>query len=152
MPAEFPVIYRSELIPRRGEWIAWSFALLAIFYWAGMRLTEQATFGLFPVLVIALFVSALLISLNNWVDRRTLIKITEEAITFENGLRRVRLSWNEIKEVRIFPSRWGKKVQVFSDKAYFSFRTLGEVTMNGEVKGRMGFERGEEIIRQIILN
>ena len=37
-------------------------------------------------------------------------------------------------------------------KAYFEFRTLGEVKVAGELKGRMGFGEGEEILNEIILN
>jgi hypothetical protein len=61
------------------------------------------------------------------------------------------MEWSEVKEVRVTPSPWGKKVQVYSDVNHFSFRTLAEVSVRGELKGRFGFMRGEEILRQIVL-
>lgn len=92
------------------------------------------------------------ISLGNWMDRRTVIHIDQKGIRFKNGVRNVELAWREVKEVRVLPTRWGKKVQVFGERAFFEFRTLGEVMIGGELKGRMGFIEGEEIMQEIINN
>ena len=56
----------------------------------------------------------------------------------------------KLKELRVLPTRWGKKVQVIGEGAFFEFRTLGEVVIGGDLKGRMGFEEGEEIMQAII--
>ncbi len=52
--------------------------------------------------------------------------------------------------MQVIPSAWGKKVRVIGKNGHFDFRTLGEVRLQGEVKGRLGFEKGEEILSQIL--
>jgi len=144
-------IYRPIHLSRRGEIIAWGSAVLLAGAWLILRITGQEVNFSVPILAIFVLLSALSISLGNWMDRKTLIKVKENAISFQNGLRDLELAWSEIKEVRVIPARWGKKVQVFGDRRYFAFQTLGEVKVGGEVKGRMGFPEGDEILRQIIL-
>ena len=85
-------------------------------------------------------------------DRHTVIRMNENGIVYKNGLRNVQLGWNEIRQIRVIPARWGNKVQLIGEKAHFEFRTLGEVKVAGELKGRMGFEDGEEILREIVIN
>jgi len=51
----------------------------------------------------------------------------------------------------VLPSRWGSKVQINGVRSYFVFHTLGEVRLHGEMKGRMGFEKGEQILRHLVL-
>lgn len=144
--------YRPELIPRRGEWIAWGSALIVSASWIILRLNERPVFVAVPFLAVTLILAALSISLSNWMDRQTVIRLGEGGLEYDNGLRHVQLTWPEIHQVRVFPSRWGKKIQVFGERVYFSFRTLGEVHLQGELKGRMGFEKGEEILRQIVFS
>ena len=43
-------------------------------------------------------------------------------------------------------------MRVYGDLGHFSFHALGEMKAYGEVKGRMGFEQGELIVEQIIMN
>lgn len=61
------------------------------------------------------------------------------------------MNWQDIRQVRVLPTRWGSKVQVIGEDAYFEFRTLGEVKIGGELKGRMGFEKGDEILQAIVI-
>lgn len=144
--------FRPERIPRRGEFIAWCSALLVGIAWLILLMKDQPVHPALPFLEVFLLLSGLSISLGNWMDRRTLIKLDEAGVGFQNGLRDVRLGWDEVVQVRVFPARWGKKVQVMGDKAFFEFRTLGEVKLQGEQKARLGFERGEDILRQIIIS
>jgi len=144
-----PVEFRSELLSRNGEFIAWSLALLlvAVWYlegWIGFRITALVFLAIFMLL------AAMSISLGNWMDRRTYIRLKEQGIEYSNGLRHTHLTWSEINEVQVFPSKWGKKVRVLGEHGYFAFRTLGEVKVQGEVKGRVGFQDGEYILRQIL--
>jgi hypothetical protein len=143
--------YRPELIPRRGEIIAWTGVLMVGLVWLLLALTNQRVVFVIPALFVILCLSALLISLGNWIDRRTVMRMDEQGIEYKNGLRKVRLAWLEIEEVRVVPSRWGNRVQVSSQRNTFAFHTLGEVRMHGELKGRMGFAMGEEILRQLVL-
>lgn len=149
------VEYRPVLLSRRGELIAWALALLLGAVWAFLELTGKTVFVAMPILEILLGFSAAGISLGNWMDRRSVLRLDGNGLTFQNGLRDVRLFWNEVQEVRAWPSQWGKKIEVIgnslsSGRQHFGFRTLGEVKVQGEVKGRMGFEKGDEMLRQII--
>ena len=96
--------------------------------------------------------SAASISLGNWVDRQTFLRLEPGGLTFENGLRKVHFTWAEIREVRTVPVRWGISVQVLGERAHFAFATLGEVHFQGEIRGQTGFAEGQflqdEIIRQ----
>jgi hypothetical protein len=85
-------------------------------------------------------------------DRRTLLHLSEQGLSFQNGLRNIHLGWSEILQVQVFPTQWGKKVEVIGDRVHFQFRTLGEVKVQGEIKGRMGIENGNEALNRIISN
>jgi hypothetical protein len=142
--------YRPELLSRRGEYIAWGTALLVIAAWLIMYLTRTPVFGGLRFLAILLALCGMAISLGNWMDRRTILRLEPDSVWFDNGLRQVSLHWSEIRQVQVYPSAWGKKVRVIGDKVHFDFRTLGEVILQGEVKGRMGFEKGEQILGNIL--
>lgn len=143
--------YQPELIPRRGEAIAWACTGMAWLAALILRIGEFAIPWGLALLLILLFVAACLISLGNYVDRRTRLIINPGGVEFHNALHTVHLAWNDIREIRVFPSNLGDKVQVFGANTFFQFRTLGEVQMNGETKGRMGFAQGEKILRTLIL-
>jgi len=141
--------FRPELISRRGEWTAWALALAASL---GMWFLNRS--GYIPVWAwifwAFLLFSGVSISLGNWLDRNAVIWLESDGIRFENGLRRVRLRWPEVQNVAVLPSRWGKSVQVIGEKSHFSFKTLGEVKFQGEVRGRTGFPEGQKILDVIL--
>ena len=142
--------FRPELLSRRGEWIGWGLTFLVGATWLVLYLAGTPVRSAVPVLAILLLLASLSISLGNWMDRRTLIRLKPEGVNFENGLRQVTLAWDEIRQVQVFPSSWGKKVRVIGKQAQFEFRTLGKVKLQGEVKGRMGFVEGSQILHTII--
>lgn len=142
--------FHPELIPRKGERTAWlllgiAVVFLAVSLWSGDTLTWLAV-----VLVVVLFLSAGSISLGNWVDRKTVLKLDPDGIHFQNGLRTVNLGWSDIQAVSVMESAWGQRVQVRGPATHFTFRTLGEVWMQGELKGQMGFAEGETILKNIL--
>jgi len=142
--------FRPELISRRGETTAWALALvvsLSLFALHWVLGTIPAVAWVFWGF---LLFAALSISLGNWMDRRTVIRIDPDGIAFENGLRRVRLGWPEIRKVNVLPARWGQSVQVIGDASHFEFRTLGKVEFQGEVRGRVGFAAGQEMLEHIL--
>ena len=142
--------YRPELLSRRGELIAWLSTLFVGIGWLILRLKHFPITPAIPVVGIILLFSAATISLGNWMDRKMLIRLDGLGIHYENGLRHVHMNWPEIQEVRVSPGGWGRKVQVIGQRGYFAFRTLGEVHVGGELKGRMGFTQGDQILAQII--
>jgi len=138
--------FRPELLSRRGEFIAWGTSILVFLGWLILSLNGRQVPSAVPFLGIILVLAALAISLGNWMDRKTELRLDAGGVTYENGLRYAALKWKEINEIRVFPSKWGKKVNVLGATAHFSFRTLGEVKVQDEVKGRMGFAEGDKIL------
>jgi len=141
--------FRPELISRRGEWTAWALALAASL---GMWFLHRS--GYIPlwawIFWAFLLFSGVSISMGNWLDRNSVIRVEADGIRFENGVRRVRLRWPEVQKVAVLPARWGKSVQVIGEKSRFSFKTLGEVKFQGEVRGRTGFPQGQKILDTIL--
>lgn len=141
--------HRPELLPRQGERNAWIFTLLASLALGLLHL--QGVVSVFSwIFAIFLFISALSISLGNWMDRRTILRIAADGVSFENGLRYVSLTWPQINEVRIRPARWGKQIQVIGEQSHFSFNTLGELQFKGENRAKVGFAQGQEILKEIL--
>lgn len=142
--------YHPELLSRRAELTLWGLALIVGITWLVLVLTNAAVHRSVPIMTVFLVLGALGMSLANWMDRHTHIRTNREGVVFTNGLRHTRLAWGDIRKVEVFPSNWGKKVRVFGERAYFEFRTLAEVKVDGQVKGRMGFPAGELILDQIL--
>lgn len=154
--------YHPEQIPRSGERNAWLIASLALTAW--LMLLWRANTISWPglALVMFMFFAAISISLGNWMDRHTTLSLQDGQITYNNGIRHLALPWNQVQEVRIFSSRWGKRVQVLGmdkDKPTkgqatyntgFVFHTLGEVEYQGKVQGRTGFTQGQFILKHIL--
>jgi hypothetical protein len=143
--------FRPEQLSRRGERLAWLTAVLSFVAWTLLSLTGRPVLDVVPFMSFFFLFAAASISLGNWVDRRTVLRLEQDGVAFKNGLRNVHLAWDQIKEIQVFAANWGKKVRVIGGQAHFDFRTLGELKLGGEVKGRMGFEQGEFILRQILL-
>jgi hypothetical protein len=95
--------------------------------------------------------SAFSISLGNWMDRRSLIRLDSDGIAFQNGIRSVRLTWPEVQNVAVIPTRLGERVQVQSAQSHFTFKTMGESTI-GTQQFRTGFADGQEILETILKN
>jgi hypothetical protein len=79
-----------------------------------------------------------------------LLRFGPDGVKFTNGLRRVDLEWQRINQIQVLPSKWGKKVRVVGDKTQFYFRSLAEVKILGDVKGRMGFKDGDKILMEML--
>jgi len=141
--------YIPELLPRRGEITAWALAVVALFGLYFLSLRQDVPFWAWFFVAFLTF-SAGSISLGNWMDRRTFIRIEPAGVVFENGLRKPQLAWEAIQNVRSAPSRWGFSVQVIGSQSHFSFSTLGEMKFQGQVRGRTGFVEGDAIFNEII--
>ena len=142
--------FRPELLSRRGEYTAWilasvTFVVVLIFRARLPNLSFSA------YLVLGFFLLASLsISLGNWMDRKTEIKIDDQGIKYKNGLRRSHLNWDQIIKVMVSPSQLGKKVHVIGADSHFHYRMMGEIKYQGQTRGRVGFPAGEEILQTIL--
>jgi len=143
-------VFKPELVSRRSELVAWMTAVLVNGTWVVLLLLGQPLSFWLLILGIPLIIIAFGMSLSNWMDRHTFMELDLEGVFFSNGLRNVRLAWQELQEVRVLPAQWGQKVQVFGEQSYFGFHTLGEVKANGRVLGRTGFAEGERALAQIL--
>jgi hypothetical protein len=146
LPAEF----RPERFSRRGEITAWSLAILSLLSWIGLSTRGIHIPWIFNALTVFIVIAALATSLSNWSDNHTRLRLENGGVHFENGLRRVHLTWGEILKVQIFPSKMGDQVRVSGAQAFFIFRLLGEVSLRGQVRGRVGFAEGEHILNYIL--
>lgn len=142
--------YHPELLSRKGEATAWLSTSFVMASWIILMVTEKPITRAIPFLGIFLLVCAIGISLGNWMDRRTKLQILADGIHFENGIRKTSIKWQDIQQIQIFPSNWGKKVRLIGESSHFDFRTLGEVKVQGELKGKMGFAEGEKILSHIL--
>jgi hypothetical protein len=143
--------FRPILLSRRGEAVAWFSTGLMLVGWVILRVRGTDVPNFAPFMTVFLLLAAMSISLGNWMDRRSVIRLDTDGVQFENGLRHVNMKWEQVLQVDVNKWTWGNKVRVLDDQASFNFHTLGEMKAYGEVKGRMGFEQGELILERIIL-
>jgi hypothetical protein len=143
---------RPELLSRQGEFVAWGSTLLAIGAWAYLAYRGEHVHPIFILLGAFILLSALALTLGNWVDRRTVIYIQADRIKYSNGLRSVELRWDQINQAAVYPSRMGKKVHVQAERLHFNFRTHAEIKSRGKVKGYVGFIEGQAILEHILIN
>jgi hypothetical protein len=142
--------FRPEEISRRGEVTMWALAIFSLAALVFLRSRVEGVSHWYTVFVTLMSLSAAGTSLGNWMDRKTMLILKPKGLVFRNGLRDVSLSWDEIQEVQVFPSRWGKQAHVVAANGHFSFRTKSELTHKGETRSKMGFAQGEYIIEQIL--
>ncbi len=142
---ELPAEFQPECFSRRGEVTAWGLALLACLAWGWVSARGFATPTTLKFIAGFCLLAGLAISLTNWMDRRTHLRLDQTGVAFENGLRRVRLAWDDVREMRVFPSNLGDQVRVMGERTFFMFRTLGEAGMGSRPSVRMGFAQGERI-------
>jgi len=147
---EIPAEFRPERFSRRGEITAWGLAILSLLGWIGFSMRGIPIPLFFSALTIFIVIAALATSLSNWSDSHTLLRLEDTGVDFENGLRRVYLTWGEIQKVQIFASHMGDQVRVSGAQTFFIFRLLGEVSLRGQVRGRVGFGEGERILNYIL--
>jgi len=144
--------FRPLVGSRRGEAYAWGLAgTLALT--AGMTAWQLGGVPWFLWLLLGFFLgSALLSTFSNWVDSRTVLILDDEGLAFRNGLRDVRLQWDEVESLRILSDRWGKRVQVGGKNGqHFAFRTLAEVEIHaGRPQKLFGFAEGEQLAEAIV--
>lgn len=129
-------------------WLAGIGMLVGLFFATARWGSVSFVFWLFAAF---LLFSALSISLGNWMDRRSVIRLDSDGIAFQNGIRSVRLTWPEVQNVAVVPTRLGKRVQVQSAQSHFTYKTMGESTF-GTQQFRTGFADGQEILETVLKN
>ena len=142
--------YRPELLSRRGEITAWVFTLLLLGVWLVVRgRLPGLGFGAYLFLGFFIF-AALSISLGNWMDRQTEIKVDAQGITYKNGLRHSYMDWEQVDKVSVSAGQLGGKVHVVGADSHFHFRLMEEIKYQGQTRGRVGFPEGDQVLQTIL--
>jgi hypothetical protein len=147
-----PRDFHPEIVSRRGEAITWVLALISLATLVFLRF-QSAGISFWQISFAGLMVlAAVSSSLSSWMDRSTVLTLKSDGVNFRNGLRDTSIRWDDIKEVQVLPSRFGKRVNVFGNQSHFNFRTSVEVTQRSGKRTAMGFAQGDFILQQIIKN
>jgi hypothetical protein len=134
---------------RKAEWLAW---LSSIGLFMGLIIASAGSDTISILLwgfAYFLIFSAGSISLGNWMDYRTVLRLDADGVAYQNGLRSVSFKWDEVQNVAIVPTKLGKRVQVQGAQSHFTFKTMGELKMGNQWL-RAGFADGEEILARIL--
>ncbi|KAA3648109.1 MAG: hypothetical protein DWQ07_03695 [Chloroflexi bacterium] len=145
-----PQEFRPLKTSRRGELYAWLFTLivlLVLFFMPGLQ-ERFLTVGTFLAIFFGL--SAVVISLNNWMERATVLQLSEDGIAYRNGLRNVQFIWSEIERVEVVQRNIGRRVHVLGPQAHFAFYMQSAVKLGNRVGELTGFEQGEDILETIL--
>jgi hypothetical protein len=143
-------VFHPEIISRKGERNAWILTGITLIVELVMVWRYSTPPFWITILLIFLLLSASLISLSNWVDRKTVLILETDGIVYRNGLRNTALKWDQVEKLRVTPDRWGSRVHVSGTGAHFNFRLLSDIEFQGKVRGQMGFAEGEVILHEII--
>ncbi|HJS28305.1 MAG TPA: hypothetical protein VJ768_01695 [Anaerolineales bacterium] len=141
--------YRPVSVSRRSELTAWGiFAVLASVV---VLFRGRGQIVPLPITILAVFflLSALVISFGNWMERRTSLRIEPDRLFYSNGVRKVSLSWDEIREIRLGEDRLSNKVYIYGESAQFQIRLQSEPRFDREEHRLYGFREGDEILRAI---
>jgi hypothetical protein len=141
--------FKPLLTPRRSELTAWGLTVLMSLVVIFAPLKGLGKSGGMIFLVFLGF-SAVMMSVGNWVERNTYLRIEDDRVTYYNGAKEVSLGWEEITRVEVLSSRFGDRIIVSSESAGFRYQSLGNINMNGKISGRVGFEHGEQILEMIL--
>lgn len=146
-----PREFRPELLSRRAEALSWGLSVIMLITWWFLQANEARFTTTAVFLLVFLVFAAVGTTLSNWMERRTVLFLDENGVSYKNGLRDVHFNWLEIRNIRVLPSQAGsKRIQVIGENTHFEFRTLAELKLSGVVKGQSGFADGEKILDEIL--
>jgi len=141
--------YKPLLVPRRSEFNAWGLTLILLIVLIFSSLEGRGKVG-GVILLVFLVLSSTTMSIGNWIDRKTYLRIGEQSVIYFNGAREVSLPWKDISRVEIIPGKFGDKIIVSSTEKRFRFQALGKIKMSEKVSGQVGFEQGTQILETIL--
>ena len=137
--------YRPAPVDRRGERVGW---LLSLALAGGLLLLQRFSGGIawlglvFLALLVAL---AALVSIGNWLEAGTSIRIDAQAIEERTPLRSVRLGWGEVDEMWTWPASRGWRILLRGTGGQILFRTGERMSFPRGAELRLGFPEGEQM-------
>ncbi len=138
-------IFRPLPPNRRGEFIAWSCAIvvglvnLALF-WQSEPISSLAVF-----LLVFFSLSAVFISFGNWMESHTLIQLSSEQVVYRSPVRKVTLAFDSIDEMWVSRAGRGWRVTVRGEGGYFSYRSAVRLGGRFNQAVSIGIEQGERL-------
>ena len=142
--------YRPLLLSRRSELVTWIITVISVFGWFYFRQYIPALTNLMLVFFALALFTALGSSYGNWMDRKTVLRLSQEGLAYRNGLQNIQMPWQDIQEMHLLESRLGRKVHLIGSRRQFSFRMQSDLQAFGRSKEQTGFEKGEEIVEKIL--
>ena len=143
------VTFRPFAPNRRGEGVAWACTgflgvMLGVILWRGASVS-----GFALALMLFFLLASLLISYGNWMDMSLEIRTTSQHVFYRSPLRKVKLMWDAIVEMRVVKAGRGWRIAVIGQGGDFTFRTASEIGRRSGQSMRIGIEGGERCAAQI---
>jgi len=144
-----PQTYKPIKNSRRSEIIAWLFSFLLIILL--LISSERGFFRIGGIILGSFFlISAVIISLGNWQNRKILLKLSEDQIWFFNGVKETRIKWYEIQRVEVYKGRFNDKINLISETERINFDIVGLEQLKQDKNPHYGFQEGVEILNIIL--
>lgn len=130
---------------RRGEFIAWSSAVVVglvggALFWQSGRVSSLAIF-----LFIFFCSSAILISYGNWMEAHTLIRLSPECVIYQSPVRKVTLALNDVHELWVSSAGRGWRIAVRGVEGGFTYRTAARLGGYSDQVVYIGIEHGDRL-------
>jgi hypothetical protein len=141
--------FSPAAVDRRGEGVGWLLtaglaAGLAVIFW---RSGGVPWLGL--VLLVILIGLSSLVSLGNWLESNTTIRLDVAGIEERQPLHSVALRWDEILELWAWPASRGWRILVRGTGGQILFRTGERLVSARGPELRLGFPQGEQLAARV---
>jgi hypothetical protein len=138
-------IFRPFPPNRRGEFIAWSSAVVVglvtgLLSWQSGRISSLAIF-----LFVFFSLSAIIISFGNWMEAHTLIRLSPEHVVYQSPVRKVTLALNDVRELWVSSAGRGWRIAVRGEGGYFSYRSAVRLGGRRNQGVYIGIEHGDRL-------
>ncbi len=141
--------YRLITLNRSGEWVAW-LLVLTLSIMDAVLLSRVGTISLVALIFTILFLlAALASSFSNWLERNTVITVSESGLVYRTPLRRLETMWPEIESLRLTRRGAGWYVMVVGDQGVFTFQTQTSIKGPFGREAKTGIESGEQLAAMI---
>ncbi|MEJ2486214.1 MAG: hypothetical protein P8Y72_04360 [Anaerolineales bacterium] len=144
-----PRTYKPIKNSRRPEFLAWLLSFCLVLF---LFISPVGGFFRLGGIVLGSFflVSAVVISLGNWQNRKLFLRLSKDNIRFFNGIKESSVGWDEIQRVEVFRGRFNDKINLVSESGRISFDIVGLEQLNRDKIPHYGFQEGEEILNLIL--
>jgi len=141
--------YRLITLNRSGERVAWLLVLILGILDA-VLLSRVGNISLVALIFTILFLlAALASSFSNWLERNTVITVSESGLVYHTPLRRLEMMWGDIDSLRLTRRGAGWYAMVVGDQGVFTFQTPTSIKGSFGQEVKTGVESGEQLAAMI---